>query len=220
MRLVRTKPFYLFQSEDREMAQHWHVPRGNCVFYRALVGQDYEHTLFPTIAENKMTLWKCCNDWEEHEKSLCAISFSLQHPRVSLVAQDYQEVWAGQFRAGAPCCTVSSNLPTKQTANSRAAPAMNWIHISLCLRPCLIYSVTWPCVPNAEGSCGRWVKFIKELQPRYQGSFPSLGPSSEEREPWERGCVSLELKKISWRQGAHTLTPAPLFAHHRAYVSP
>lgn len=154
--------FCPFQSEDREMAPTLTSTEGQLWFHRAVVGKDYEHTLFRrTITENEMTLWKYWN--EKSAKEVCAISSSLQHPRVSLAAQGYQEAWAGQFRAGAPCCTVSSNLPTKQTASFRTAAEMKWIHILLCLRRCFIYSVTWPCVPNAEGSCGRWVKFIKVL---------------------------------------------------------
>lgn len=103
---------------------------GQLCFHRVLVGQAYEHILFRTMTENEMTQWKCCN--EKSTKEVCGISFSLQHPRVSLAAQGYQEAWVGQFRAGAPWCTVSSNLLTKQTASFTTAPAMKWILILLC----------------------------------------------------------------------------------------
>lgn len=46
---------------------------------------------------------------------------------------------------------------------------------------------------------------VGEIQRRYQRTSPSLGPPSKEGELWERGCVSLGLKK----KDAHMLIPAP-----------
>ena len=49
------------------------------------------------------------------------------------------------------------------------------------------------------------------IQRRYQRTFPSLGPPIKEGELWERGCVSLELKKRA------LITSMLLWWHHNYY---